>query len=174
MTWCLDSSGILPWWILPPTFIKPMWKIGYRLAIFELLCTEIPDDSALNSWGNDPCCISCKRSVLLEANSIAVGKLKLTPMSVPLFFTWRANVNNVEYGPQLIFDARLLCFLDVLVITLVSLFFKCSLGMLLSGTVSLFIICNSIYLRLSEATSLWRKSGPIYHIDLLVKLSNPL
>ena len=64
---------------------KPLWKIGYRLAIFKLLCTEIPDGSALNSAGNDSCCITCKRSILLEANSIAVRKLKLSLLSAPLF-----------------------------------------------------------------------------------------
>ena len=118
----LDSSGILTWRILPPTFIKLLWKTGCRQAIFELLCTEIPDDSALNSWGNDSCCITCKRSVLLEANSVAVRKLKLSLMSAPLFLfiqlvfnlmihaTWHVNVKNDEYHLQLIFDARLLSF----------------------------------------------------------------
>ena len=65
-------------------------------------------------------------------------------MGAPVFFfiqfafnlmihaIWLVNVKNEEYHPQLV----LFCFLDVLVATFVSLFFKCSLVMLLGSTLS--------------------------------------
>ena len=167
MTWCLVSSGILAWRILSPTFIKPLWKIRCKLAIFELMCTEISDDSALNSWGNGSCCITCKRSVFLKANSTAVTKLKLFLVGAPLFLfiqlaynlmihaTWHVNVKNDGFRPQRIFDARLLCFLDVQLVTFVSLFSKCSLVMPPGSTVSsCLLFAIEFMLRLSEASSL--------------------
>ena len=140
ITWCLDSSGILlAWRILPPIFIKPLWKIGCKLAIFEMLCTENPVGSVLNSRGNYSCCIICKSSVLLEASSIAVRKLMFSPVGAPLFFHYlvgfylegpcymTCNVKNDECRDQLIFDASLLFILDVLLVAFVSLFSKCSM-----------------------------------------------
>ena len=173
MTWCLDSFGIFPWRILPPAFIKPLWKTGCKLAIFELLCTKAPDDSVLSSWGNDSSSITCRRSGLLEADSIAVKKLKLFLMCTPLFLfiqsifnlmihtTWRANVKNDEYHLQLIFDAKLLCFLHALLVTFVFLLSKCSLVLSFGSTVWLCLLFVKEYmLRLFETTFLWRKSGP--------------
>ena len=63
-------------------------------------------------------------------------------------------MKNDEYRSQLIFDARLLCFLDVPLVTFVSLFSKCSLVMSFGSTVSsCLLIVIDFMLKLSEATS---------------------
>ena len=94
-------------------------------------------------------------------------KLKFSPVVAPLFLfiqlvfilmihaTCRVNMKNDEYCHQLIFDAKLLYFLDVLLVNFVSLFSKCSLVMSSGSTVSYcFLFVIEFMLRLSEATSL--------------------
>lgn len=89
--------------------------------------------------------------------------------------TWRVNVKNDEYRPQLIFDAKLLWFLDVLLVSFVSFFSECSLVMSSGSTVSSCVLFVVEFMpRLSKETSLWRKSGPTHHPDLLINFSNSL
>ena len=84
-------------------------------------------------------------------------------------------MENDEHLSQWIFDANLHRFLDMLLVTFVFLFSKCLLVVSSGNTVLYYLLfVIEFILRVSEATSLRKESGPTHHLDLLVKLLNPL